>query len=72
MNHSEPGSQQWDLIKVLKVRDTVHLTKVVPPASVECRQGNIYQSVAHGFQDEFSESQLCAYYLLNYYACPTY
>lgn len=32
----------------------------------------MYKSVAHGFTDEFSERQLCAYYLLNYYAYPTY
>lgn len=57
--------------KFLKSR-TLQLTKRFPSAWVESHWENMYKSVAHGFTDEFSESQLCAYYLFNYSAYPTY
>lgn len=47
-------------------KGALQLTNVFPPAWIECRQGNMYESVAHSFKDEFSDSQLCAHKSLNY------
>ena len=58
--HFRLATVSLDLDKVLPAKDTLQLTEAFPPAWMECRRGNIYELVAHGFKDEFSESQLCA------------